>query len=75
MTLTGEQIKVARELLGWTPSKLAVKSTLPTHILNLIEGGQRPATARNLADIRSALENAGIDFDGDGPGVRLRKTK
>jgi transcriptional regulator with XRE-family HTH domain len=74
------QIKAARALLGWSQEKLASASgiSIPTvKRLEAAEGalGGRPETAKKL---RTALENAGIEFldeNGGGAGVRLKKSR
>ena len=61
MTISGAQVREARELLGWTRNRL---------------GGERWSTARRLSSIKCALEDFGVIFtpeNGDGPGVRFRK--
>ena len=75
MTITPTQVKAARELLGWSPAQLAIRSSLPTGKLNMIESGQMAATPQNLDDIRNALENAGIEFAVQGPDLRLKEDK
>ena len=72
------QLKAARTLIGWSQEELASAAgiSLPTiKRLEAAEGilGGRETTARK---IRSALENAGLEFideNGGGLGVRLRK--
>jgi hypothetical protein len=52
-------------------SKVAIKTIAD------FERGSRQPYDRTLADIRRALESAGVVFveeNGHGPGVRLRKT-
>jgi transcriptional regulator with XRE-family HTH domain len=74
--ITGEQIKAARELLGWTRFQLGQRANLHAAILELAEGakGALPITPYHRALLRNALEAAGVEFtDGDEPGVKLRK--
>jgi predicted transcriptional regulator len=74
------QVKAARALIGWSQEALAVASgvSLPTIKRLEAEGGSlggRTSTGGKLTD---ALTQAGvifIDENGEGPGVRLRKTK
>jgi hypothetical protein len=72
--ITGAQIKAARRLVGWPPSRLAQKARVVRAIIELAEkaDGEPPLTIQHMKAIRAALEAAGIDFmDGDAPGVRL----
>ena len=73
--ITGEQIKAARELLGWTRFQLGQRANLHAAIVERAEGakGALPITPYQRALLRTALEGAGVEFtDGDEPGVRLR---
>ena len=74
--ITGEQIKAARKLLGWTRAELAVRAFgVSSHT---IEGAERARaritpTDAQIASIRRALEAAGVEFTtGDEPGVNLK---
>ncbi len=74
--ITGEQIKAARELLGWTRFQLGQRANLHAAIVERAEGakGALPITPYHRALLRNALEAAGVEFtDGDEPGVKLRK--
>jgi transcriptional regulator with XRE-family HTH domain len=75
MTITGRQVKEARQLLGWTLDRLAGESDLSTTTISRLESGKGPATSSSLSSIRCALENAGVEFTAEdgGAGVRLRK--
>jgi ribosome-binding protein aMBF1 (putative translation factor) len=73
--ITGAQIKAARRLLGWPPSRLAQKARVVRAIIELAEkaDGEPPLTIEHMKVIRAALEAAGVEFtDGGRPGVRLR---
>ena len=72
--ITGEQIRRARELLGWTPYRLAPRAGIGHTLLRQFEKGARPIDAESAARLRAALEEAGVEFlDNDtGEGVRLR---
>jgi hypothetical protein len=57
---------------------LAQRSVVSTDTIADFENGTRTPAAESLAAIRAALEAAGvifIDENGEGPGVRLRKTR
>jgi ribosome-binding protein aMBF1 (putative translation factor) len=75
MTITGEQVRAARELLGW-PRKTVARKCKPgeTAIRNFENGARRPSPFNVLA-IRRALEAAGVEFDDNGHSVRMRETK
>jgi len=78
MSLTVEQLRGARAMLGITQAELARRSrvSLPTvKRLELGKGaiGGRPGTGEKL---QRALESAGIEFteeNGGGAGVRLKR--
>ena len=77
MTISAEQLRAARALLGWSQTRLAEKAglSLPTVKRVEIERGPRVSDAARLA-LRVALESGGVEFiseNGGGPGVRLRK--
>ena len=70
------QCKGARAMLGWSRSKLAGAANVAERTLIDFERGARHPYDRTLADIRSALEKAGvmfIDENGGGAGVRFRQ--
>ncbi len=81
MTLTREQSRAARALLGWTQEQLeaateAAGAKVVKKTIADFESGKRSPYARTLSDIRRVLEGAGVIFieeNGEGPGVRLRK--
>jgi transcriptional regulator with XRE-family HTH domain len=76
--ITPEQVRAARGLLGWSQSDLKVAAGVARATLADFEAGKRVPYDRTLADIRAALEKAGVIFveeNGEGPGVRLRKKR
>jgi transcriptional regulator with XRE-family HTH domain len=73
VTFTPAQSKAARDLLGWTIQKLAVKSRLISTTVTNFEKGNLPADV-SIAKMRQALEAAGVAFDEDGR-VRLQEGK
>jgi transcriptional regulator with XRE-family HTH domain len=75
MTLTAEQIKEARRLLGWSQIRLAVRASISYSTLVRYETGHRTMGHETSAAIQRAIEAAGIHFNRKGPGVRLRKPK
>jgi len=72
--ITGEQIRRARELLRWTPYRLAPRAGMGHTLLRQFERGDRALDADSAARLRAALEEAGIEFlsNESGDGVRLR---
>jgi transcriptional regulator with XRE-family HTH domain len=76
LSITPQQSRGARAMLGWTREQLAERSKVSAATLADFEAEKRTPYDRTLADIRRALEEAGIEFipeNGGGPGVRLRK--
>ncbi len=75
MAITGQQVKAARLLLGWTQDRLAVETRVsPTAISNFETGRRRPSVLI-VSTLQRTLEAAGVDFVGGGPGVKLRKAE
>lgn len=73
MTITSNQCRAARELLGWTQGDLQRKSKLGIETIGNFERGIGNQTSRTLDDIKRAFEGAGIEFidDQKGKGVKL----
>lgn len=77
-TLTGVQIRMARNALRWSVRDLAAQSAVSTSTINRAEAedGLLTVTRANLAAIRTTLEAAGIEFIGspdDAPGIRIHR--
>jgi transcriptional regulator with XRE-family HTH domain len=75
--ITPAQSRAARGLIEWSQSELATRANLGLSTVRNFEKGRRVPSVNNLAAIRQALESAGIVFipeNGEGAGVRLRKT-
>ena len=75
-TITPDQIKAARKLLGWSAATLA-KWARRT-ILSVAQAEQDILPPRNagstLRAIQAAFESGGVEFTNDGqPGVRKKK--
>lgn len=76
MAITSAQCRAARALIAWSQDQLAVSSRVAKATIANFEAGKRTPYDRTLADIRAALETAGVEFipeNGGGAGVRLRK--
>ena len=70
------QLKAARAMLGWSAADLAAKSGVGATTLRRYEMGDGipNANIKTLTALKSALEDAGIEFTGDplvNPGVVL----
>lgn len=73
-TLFPEQCRAARALLNWSQAVLAERAAVAKQTLADFERGARSPYPRTLADIKEALEAAGVEFtNGNAPGVRLKK--
>lgn len=76
--ITSAQCRAARALVGWGQRDLETKSGVAKKTITDFEGGKREPRKDTQAEIRQALEKAGvifIDSNGEGPGVRLKKRK
>lgn len=79
--MTGEQIRAARALLGWTATDLGSKSGVSYATIQRIDATRGPVSGRfeTIEAIRKALEAEGIQFleNGQaalGTGVAIRDT-
>lgn len=75
--LTGAQVRAARMVLRWTVQDLARVAAISVSTVKRLEvhDDVPPISAKNLQNVQSALEAAGIEFIGtpdDGPGIRIR---
>lgn len=76
--LTPNLCRAARALLGWSQDQLADASAVATKTIADFERQARAPYSRTLRDIRTALEDAGIQFipeNGGGSGLRLKKKR
>ncbi len=70
------QCRAGRGLIKMDQATLAGAASVSRNVIIDFEKGRRVPTKNNLAAIRSALEDAGVEFtNGDAPGVRLKKKK
>ena len=75
--ITPAQCRAARALLNWSQQQLADASKAGVVTIRNFEGGKSSPINSTLEVLRRALESAGVIFveeNGEGPGVRLRKT-
>jgi transcriptional regulator with XRE-family HTH domain len=73
--ITGEQVKAARTLLGWSQVRLSSKSGFGDSTIAIFERGEMPLSVLSVSTIKRTLEDAGVEFPKGEPGVRLRKGK
>ena len=77
IAISPPQVRAARGLLGWSQDQLVEKSGVPKRTIARFELEESAPQKRTLIAIRNALETAGVIFvdeNGEGPGVRLKKT-
>ena len=77
-TITPEQCRAARGLLGWNQDQLADAARISRPTVTSFENGQRTPVTNNLTAIQAAFEAAGIEFipeNGGGDGVRFREPR
>jgi transcriptional regulator with XRE-family HTH domain len=75
--ITPAQCRAARGLLGWTQQDLADSAHVGVVTIRQFESGATVPRYATLDVVKRALEQGGalfIDENGEGPGVRLRKT-
>ncbi len=77
MTISADQIRQARKLLGWHRGDVAIRARgITGNTVGKAEGAfpGSPPTPEQLQEIRGVLEAAGIEFTIGTPGVKLRRT-
>jgi len=75
MRITPDQCRGARALLQMTQEQLAALSGVSLRTIAHFEKGERQPIPANIAALRRAFEEAGIEFipeNGGGAGVRFR---
>jgi DNA-binding XRE family transcriptional regulator len=74
MIITAAHYKAARQLLGWSQSRLAGEAGISKTTVATVESGERKVPALTVSTIRHALEAAGVEFTNGGePWVKLRQ--
>jgi len=73
--MTPAQCRAARMLAGISQAQLAGIAVVPATLITDYETGVGMPEPRDLEEIQSALEWAGVEFTKGNPGVRLRKRK
>jgi transcriptional regulator with XRE-family HTH domain len=72
--MTPAQCRAARLIADMTQAELAALAVLPATLITDFETGVGAPEPRDLDEIKSVLEWAGVEFlDGGQPGVRLRE--
>jgi ribosome-binding protein aMBF1 (putative translation factor) len=72
------QCRAARGLLDWSRQALAEAAHIDTEIIGRFEDSFSTPQTTSILALKRALEAAGVIFvddDGQGAGVRLRKSK
>jgi transcriptional regulator with XRE-family HTH domain len=76
MTISADECRAARELLGLSQEALANVSRVSRTTIVAFENRQKLPRYNTVDAIRRALEAAGVEFTNGGePGVKLRKAK
>ena len=71
--MTSSQCRAGRALIDWTQPTLAEAASLGLSTVVDFERQRRRVSDDAIADMRRALEAAGVEFtNGKRPGVRLR---
>jgi DNA-binding XRE family transcriptional regulator len=68
--ITREELKAARNLLGWSQMTLSIEADVSIPTLVGFERGQKSTRARTVLKIQRTLEKAGVFFLDAGP-VRM----
>jgi transcriptional regulator with XRE-family HTH domain len=76
-TITVQQVRAARGLLGWSQTELARRAGLSRETVKRFEApSDLNVSSEARAKLQQALEEGGVEFiqgNGGGPGVRLKK--
>ena len=71
-SITGEQSRAARRLLGWSLQNHAHRAGVSVGPIGAFERGESVPRPETLGAIVGALEAAGVEFIVDPPGVKVR---
>ena len=74
--ITREQLRMARAALGWNVLETAERAGVAPNTITRYENGTE-AYGATLTKLRRTFEKAGLSFiegNGEGPGVRFKKT-
>jgi transcriptional regulator with XRE-family HTH domain len=72
--ITGEQVKAARKLLGWSQLALALEAGVTQGTIANFETGKKHLSVLSISTVQAALEAAGVEFTNGGgePGMKLK---
>jgi transcriptional regulator with XRE-family HTH domain len=73
--ITGEQVKAARKLLGWSQEAFAFEAGLNQSTIANFETGKSRPSVLSVSTIKRTLEGGGVEFTEFEPGVRLKEGK
>lgn len=74
--ISGQQVRNARALLGWTARELARRANVRVFTIAQIEQVAGPTRYPGWTAVRAALNAAGVVFlDGVAPAVQLAETR
>jgi len=62
MSITPQQVKAARRLLGWSQPALAARARINREAVLAFENGRRRVSDDSMFAIRRAFEGAGVEF-------------
>lgn len=60
--MTPEQLRAARNWIGWTQQQLATSASVGLSTIKDFESGKRTPIVNNITAIKAVLERAGIAF-------------
>jgi transcriptional regulator with XRE-family HTH domain len=73
--ITGEQVKAARKLLGWSQMTLGFEAGTNQQTVLKFERGESRPSVLSVSKIKRTFEGAGVEFTEFEPSVRLRLRK
>ena len=74
MSITGAQVKIARNLLGWSQSKLEGRSGVSASAIARFEKGNSLLSAHDLFVVSRTLCGEGVEFTAEN-GARVKEPK
>jgi transcriptional regulator with XRE-family HTH domain len=74
LSMNAEQCRMARAGLRWGVRELAKKARIGATTVVRFESGET-LQERTIEAIRAAFEKAGVEFNDEGQGVRLKPAK
>jgi transcriptional regulator with XRE-family HTH domain len=70
--ITGDQVRAARELLGWSQVELAARIGVSETTIGDFEKRNRIWPVLNLSALRQVLKSAGVEFTEGASEVKLK---